>query len=147
MECYKQKKFDGIYTIIGGGLVGTEAALNIARHGGKVFLIENQDKIAKDAYKANRDHLLLLLEEAGVEVYTEMNVEEIEDRIIRCRNKSGNRIEFKTDHVVFCIGMLPNKDIPAQISTHIKTLNLGDALHPGRVIDAVWEAYRKIRLI
>nr|WP_306446426.1 FAD-dependent oxidoreductase [Odoribacter splanchnicus] len=147
LECYKQKKFDGIYTIIGGGLVGTEAALNIARHGGKVFLIENQDKIAKDAYKANRDHLLLLLEEAGVEVYTEMNVEEIEDRIIRCRNKSGNRIEFKTDHVVFCIGMLPNKDIPAQISTHIKTLNLGDALHPGRVIDAVWEAYRKIRLI
>ena len=88
-----------------------------------------------------------MLDKAGVEVHTEMNVEEIKDQMICCRNKSGEITEFKTDHVVFCTGMRPNSDIPAQLNTHIKTLHLGDALHPGRVIDAVWEAYRKTRLI
>ncbi len=60
-EALSNKTFDGNYAILGGGLVGTEAAINIAKNGGEVTLIEKKPIVAEGAFIANRMHLEVLL--------------------------------------------------------------------------------------
>jgi len=56
--------------VIGGGLVGVEAALNLAMRGMFVYIIEAKNEILQSAARPNRDHLLKLLSYHNVSVYT-----------------------------------------------------------------------------
>ena len=129
--------------IIGGGLVGVEAALNAAKHGAKVTILEKGNSVAKDMYKANRDHLLLLLKQNYVEIFTEASITNIKNGQINFI-QAGKTQSISYDAYTICVGMLPRVDYKTIDS---KYLIIGDALTPGRVIDAVWSAYRKCRLL
>jgi len=53
---------------------------------------------------------------------------------------------IKFDNIVFCVGRKSN-DFELADQYLEKVITVGDANKPGKVIDAVWDAYRKIRLI
>jgi 2-enoate reductase len=148
-DCFSKKDFHGHHVIVGGGLVGAEAALNIAMNGGKCTVIEIKSNIAANAYRPNRDHLLALLEEQGVSLKTNSEVISVSDNTIICRNnlsKTSESINF--EKIVYCAGMEPRViEIDLSLKDNLKFITLGDANKPGMVIDAVWDAYRKMRLI
>lgn len=148
-DCFSGKEFHGHHVIIGGGLVGAEAALNIAMNGGKSTVIEIKSKIASNAYRPNRDHLLALLEEHEVSLKTNSEVINVSDNIITYRNNVSNSSEsIVFESIVYCAGMEPRKiEIDPTLNKNLKLITLGDANRPGMVIDAVWDAYRKMRLI
>lgn len=141
---YEDKDFSNQrVAIIGGGLVGVEAAINVARKGGKPIIIEKMKGIASTAYKLNREHLELLLSEQSVPVYLNANITKVEGNTIYFNVNSEDRSE-QFDVITECVGLKSNT---MNIDFDGDILTIGDADHPENVMNAVWQAYRQCRLI
>jgi len=148
LECFSAKRFRARYAVIGGGLVGTEAAINIAQNGGEVCLIESGSVIAGDAYRPNRDHMKVLLDEQNVAVHVNTTVLAAGNNVLYCGKSDGAKVNLAVDKVVVCAGMTPNTiDAGYLPSNAVEVLSVGDCVKPGKAIDAVWAAYRKVRLV
>ena len=145
MDLYQKKDFLGWnLVIVGGGLVGAEAALNVAQNGGNVTVVEMTGAIAAAAQKVNQQHLLLLLKQSGVKCLTDTMVLESRNNCLICKNAQQESFEIPFNHISLCVGMEANK---LDLSDFDNVITVGDADHSGIVIDAVWSAYRQCRLI
>ena len=134
--------------IIGGGIVGCETALHLARKGKKVTIVELLSGIGRDMYQVNRGHLLKLLQEVGVEVFTESRVLEITETGIVFTDAEQRQKALKVDTVVVAVGMKPLRDLAEMLNDRaFEVYPIGDCSEPRKVIDAMWEAYRVSRRV
>lgn len=141
---YEDKDFSGKrVVIIGGGLVGVEAAINVAQKGGKPVIIEKMTQIASTAYKLNREHLELMLKELSIPVYLKADIIRIDGNHILFK-VGGEKICLDFDIITECVGLKSNQ---LDLNYKGEILKVGDANHPENVMNAVWQAYRKCRLI
>lgn len=141
---YENKDFyNQRVVIIGGGLVGVEAAINVAKKGGKPIIIEKMKGVACTAYKLNREHIELLLRELSVPVFINANVTKVDDNTIYF-NVNGEDKSEEFDLITECIGLKSNA---LKFDFNGELLTLGDADHPENVMNAVWQAYRQCRLM
>lgn len=148
LEAFSSRKHQGRITVLGGGLVGAEAAINLAMNGASVTLIEKQTEVARDAFMPNRMHLKLLMEQYKVKVLTNTCVTSIEENTVNCLDTKGNIVKIKSDKIVVCLGMFQDRDCEKTLGEKgIEFIRIGDCNKPGKVIDSVWEAYRKLRLV
>jgi NADPH-dependent 2,4-dienoyl-CoA reductase/sulfur reductase-like enzyme len=92
--------------IIGGGEVGLETALHLAKKGKKITLLEMRSEPARDASKTHRDELLAELrkESVRIRVLTGAVCARIEDDAV-FYEKNGGEHEIKTDSVVLSAGL------------------------------------------
>jgi 2-enoate reductase len=134
--------------IIGGGIVGCETALHLARKGGKVTIVELLSGIGRDMYQVNRIHLLKLLNDAGVEVLTESRVLEITETGIVYADEDQQQKVLKADTIVIAVGMKPRSDLAEKLNARpLEVYQVGDCSEPRKVIDAMWEAFRVARYV
>ncbi len=141
---YEKKDFQGgSIAIVGGGLVGVEAAINVAMNNGKPFIIEKFDQLARTAYSVNRQHLLVLLSEYNVPTYLNTDIVRVKDNLLYC-SQQETEISIPFDSISICAGMSPRNE---DISDIPDVITLGDAENVSNVMNAVWTAYRKCRLI
>lgn len=134
--------------VLGGGLIGSETALYLARKGKKLTIVEVLDEIARDMYPANRMHLLQLLKDEQVDILTETNVLEINGEGIVIANKSGQRSALSADTVVLALGLKSSDELSEALRDKIPELYvIGDCVEPRKVKDAIWEGFRTARLI
>ena len=143
-DLYENRSFKNQRVIIvGGGLVGVEAALNVAEQGGKPIIVEKYSEIAKTAHPVNRQHLRVLLDRYSILVYINTDVQYVEGKELICK-KEGVKISLPFDVISVCIGLEPNI---IGIEESERVVTIGDANHPENVMNAVWTAYRKCRLL
>ena len=141
---YEDKDFTNQrVVIIGGGLVGVEAAINVARKGGKPVIIEKMKGLASTAYKVNRDHLELLLNELNIPVFLNANIIKVDGNTIYF-NVGVEEMKEEFDVITESVGL---KSKTMDIEFDCEILTIGDADHPENVMNAVWQAYRQCRLI
>jgi len=134
--------------IIGGGLVGCEVALYLAQKGKAVTIVEILDRILHDVFVINRMHLERLLKEAGVEVFTQSNVQRITSEGVSISSNPDTEEVLKADTVVIATGYKPNTKLLDSVNGKVpEVYGIGDAVEPGKVIGAIWKAYRTARLI
>ena len=134
--------------VLGGGLIGGETALHLARKGKKVTIVEALEEIARDMCKPNRMHLLQLLKDEKVDILTESNVLEIKDEGVVIENKSGKRNTLSADTVVVAIGLKSNDELSEALRDKVPELYvIGDCVEPRKVINAIWEGFRTARLV
>ena len=124
-------------------LVGVEAAINVAKKGGKPVIIEKMNGLASTAYKLNREHLELLLFELSVPAYLNANISKVDGNTI-CFNVNGKEKSEVFDVITECVGLKSNS---IKLDFDGDILIIGDADHPENVMNAVWQAYRQCRLI
>ena len=143
-----RKESGNSVVIIGGGIVGCETALHLARKGKKSVIIEMLGSIGGDMYHINRVHLLKLLKEAGVEVSTESRVLEITETGVVYTGKDQRRKVLKADTIVVAVGMKPQRDLVDGLNGHVfEVYPIGDCSQPRKVIDAIREAFRVARRV
>lgn len=141
---YENKGFERKrVVIIGGGLVGVEAAINVAQKGGKPILIEKTSRIAASAYPVNRQHLETLLADLNVEVYLNTDVLNFKGQVVTIKTQKEEK-KLKFDIVSECVGVKPNEP---DLSEYDTVITVGDADNPLNVMNAVWTAFRKCRLL
>ena len=100
--------------VIGGGLIGCEEAIQLARSGRKVTLVEMQEEVCPDCGRMHRLNVLRQMEmetEAGrLTVQTGVRCTAIEADCVRAAAADGSELTLPCDTVLMCAGMKPRLD-------------------------------------
>lgn len=145
-------------TIVGGGLLGLEAARGLARRNCKVTVVEHEDRLMpRQLDTAAAVHLKERIEELGVTIHTGTRVNEISGmgRVESVILSDGS--EIKSDAVVVCAGVRANIELASESGLPIERGILVDdqmqtrdpnifavgecAQHGGQVIGLVGPGY------
>jgi 2-enoate reductase len=128
--------------IVGGGSVGCETALYLAEKGWSVMVIEMLADVAIDLHEANREMLLAMLAERGVQVLTGTRVTEVVQGAVLTETGDG-RAKFQVDLLVLAVGRQPvNRPKEAMQGLAKEVYAVGDCVMPRKIKDAVWEAFK-----
>jgi len=92
-------------TVIGGGSTGSETALQLAKDGKKVTVIDMLDYMTLEADWPRG--LAYLLEDYGVRFITEAKIEEITDEGVAIIGNKGKRSTIAADTVILSLGFRP----------------------------------------
>lgn len=140
--------------VVGGGLIGAETALYLARQGKRVTIVEMCDSIMRDVFWVNALDIQRRFDgvesdKIDVKVLTNTEVVEIADDGPVVVDKTGKRSTIKADATVLAVGMKPNDDgLAAALQSKIpEVYSIGDCVKTGKVIDAIWAGFRTARLI
>ena len=128
--------------VIGGGLVGTETALDLAENGHAVTLVEMLPKIMKDV--ATTDFLAYSerIAKTDMRILTETRLEEVLDGGALVRGPKGEET-LEADTVILALGFRPNTALYDELKAAGKEVyEVGDAVKPGKIFDAVHTGYR-----
>ncbi|MBP2628171.1 MAG: 2-enoate reductase [Firmicutes bacterium] len=130
--------------IVGGGLVGCELALWLARDGKNVTIVEVQDKLLAlngPICHANSDMLQQLIPYNGIKVLTSSRIIETTDKGALV-DVNGNKQEIITDSVLLAVGYSSVNLLYDELKYEIADLYLiGDARKVSNIMYAIWDAY------
>lgn len=134
--------------VIGGGLVGSETALYLAKQGKKVTILEMLDSIASDMTWGNAVDLIKLLDDNNVRMLTNTIAMRITETGVVGAGPNGEEMSLEAENVIVAVGMKSNKELEDTLSDTISEVYvIGDSVAPRRVLSAIWEGYRTARLI
>lgn len=156
--------------IVGGGSVGCETALFLAEKGTldaetarfmlihevesaeevrrllltgsyQITIVEQQKNLSRDMNNATRWLLMKNLDMFGVKVCNLTTVEGITATKAVLRNEQGAR-EIEADTVILALGSQAEDSLYKSLADHAEVYLLGDARQPGKVHEAIHEAYQ-----
>lgn len=118
-----------------------ETALKLAMKGREVTILEMLPTIARDIGMARRGFLRRVLAMHGVNIITEARVTAITDEGVQFVDKEGNTQTIPADTVVLAVGTQPVNEIYQKLQGKVPELYLiGDAKQPRKAMDAIHEA-------
>lgn len=128
-------------TIIGGGLVGCETALDLAKKGKEVTIVEAMDKLLAvngPLCSANKEMLERLVPYNNITVKTSVQAKSYKDHVLTLSD--GSTIE--ADTVVLAVGYKENKSLYEEVQYDIPEVYLlGDAKNVANIMYAIWDAF------
>ncbi len=140
---------EGPVLVIGGGLVGMEAAELLAERGLEVTVVELLDGIARDMEPITRTLLLRRLETLPVTIHTSTAVRAISPDGVVLEAEDGRRIELPpVETVIYSVGTRAENALADAVGgLGIPVHVVGDAVEPNQIIGAVesaWELARSL---
>lgn len=130
--------------IIGGELVGCEAADFLSQRGKKVTVVRRGAEMASKLFASNRRALLARLKEKGVTLVTGVKKYEAitEDGLVII-DSDGKRQTLAADTIVLAAGATPADEMARAIEGKVGEIHLaGDCVRPGRILDAIHDGAR-----
>lgn len=137
-------------TIVGGGLVGAEAALWMAQKGKAVTLIEADEDIIGGPHGtcfANYQMLKELLDKEQVNVLTSTRLECVTDTGVLI-SKDNRSLELLTDHVILAVGYRSEDKLHESLANQLdvdEVFNIGDSQKARTIMAAIWDGYEVAR--
>lgn len=126
--------------VCGGGLSGCDSALELARQGKKVTVVEMTDAVAPNLTYQTRLMLLEELAASGAVVLTGTTVRSVDAQAVTVSGPDGN-LSLPADTVITAFGVAPCDALAAELVAsgidRSRVHVLGDALHPAKVGDAI----------
>jgi 2-enoate reductase len=135
--------------VLGGGLVGCESALHLARQGKDVTIVELLDDIllTVDHCLNNDMAIRALVAESGIKLVTGARLMKAEKNGVIVK-KGETNMTIPCDTLVAAVGYRSNRDLENELIGKIdKVFTIGDNVKPAKIIDAVSQAYHTIRLL
>jgi 2-enoate reductase len=135
--------------VMGGGVIGCETALYLAREGKKVTISTRRDKsqLAEDLYDHNNhDVLIMMMEAIGIEVLSETVPVRVEDDGVVV-DQGGTEKKIPVDCLVFSGRMIPENGLSKSLEGMDNVFSVGDCVDPERIMEAVWTAFKTVREI
>ncbi len=140
----KEKDCGDTTVIVGGGLVGCETALWLAKNGKKVTIVEALDKIMKvngPICHSNKDMLELLLPFHNVEIMTSAKVKSYENSTLFVETDEGMK-EIACDSVILSVGYNEENSLYHEVEFDVPEIYLlGDAKKVANIMYAIWDAF------
>lgn len=130
--------------IIGGGMVGCELGIELAKKGKNVTIVEALDAIVPNEPAINQMAINKLLVKYNVRIRTGSPVIEIHKGEVEIVDRLGRRRSISADSVVIAVGRKPV--VPEELISEAKKIGkevyiIGDAKVPRKVIDAIREGF------
>ena len=140
----KEKDCGESTVIVGGGLVGCETALWLARHGRKVTIVEALDKILAvngPLCHANKDMLERLVPFNGVEVVTGAKVKSYQNGVLTAETAEGEK-KISCNSVILAVGYREEDSLYRQLEFDVPEIYLlGGAREVSNIMYAIWDAF------
>jgi 2-enoate reductase len=135
--------------VIGGGSIGCETALHLAKQGKRLSVIEILDTVAHDMVWGNALDLVKLLDDNKVEILTRSIPVRITETGLDLVDPKGRGSTVKADTVVVAVGMKSNSGaLVDQLWNKVpEVIPIGDCVKPRKIIDAIGEGYRRAYVI
>ena len=130
--------------IVGGGLAGTEAALELAMQGKQVTLVEMGIDVARDANSIHKPALMMELKDHAeqVTILCRTTCTGIHDHGIVCRDADGKELTLDADTVILAAGMVPLRAEALALEPVSSEFRMvGDCKRPRQILEAVREGY------
>ncbi len=129
--------------IVGGGLVGCETGLNLAKMGKKITVVEMSNHIASDS---NNMHRIGLLDEMKkhLTIMTGLKCTEIMKNGIVAEDGNGEKHTFKCDTVVYALGMKAKNCLASELKAacnKAQVFIIGDCDKANKVVKAVEDGF------
>ncbi len=133
--------------VMGGGVIGCETALYLARKGKQVTLTTRRSAslLAEDLYDHNnRDVLLMMMKAADIKILPEtVPVRMGHTGVVIDRNNVEE--EIVADGLVFSGRMISENNLSRALENKSTILSIGDCVEPARIMDAVWGGFKTVR--
>lgn len=128
--------------MVGGGLVGCETGIDLARGGHEVTILEMGPKPAPDAYPMHRVGLLHEME-GLVKVVCGARCTEITLDGVKAVGSDGQELSFPADTVMYALGMKARlADTEAlKAAAGVPVHEIGDCVRAAKVYDAMREGF------
>lgn len=130
--------------IVGGGLVGCELALDLAKKGKKVTIVEALRKILAlngPLCSANSEMLEKLVPFNGIKVKTNSKVKTYKEGVLEVETESGLE-KIECDSVILSVGYKEENSLYNELKFEIPEIHLlGDARKVSNIMYAIWDAY------
>ena len=128
--------------VIGGGLTGCECALQLARTGHKVHLVEMRAELAPDANIRHRPILLAELEGEDIDVLTGAAAQRIDADGVTVTMADGAERLIPCDSTISAIGQRSRRAVVDELRDGAPFVRIvGDAQRPANITLAIYEAY------
>jgi 2,4-dienoyl-CoA reductase-like NADH-dependent reductase (Old Yellow Enzyme family)/thioredoxin reductase len=129
--------------MVGGGLVGCEVGLHLARNGREVTVVEMLDEVAQDSY---RMHRVGLVHEMGkmLNVRTGLTCTAISPEGVSAVGKDGKETFLPAETVLYAVGMAAKKDEAEELRAaagNVPVFEVGDCVCAAKVYDAVRQGF------
>ena len=145
----KEKEVGQNVVVVGGGEVGCELSSELRLQGKNVTMVELLDEIllTADHFVANDQNIRYLVEHSGTNILCSTRLTEIlDDGVIVERN--GQKEKIPCDSVVFAAGFRADHSLYEAVkAAGFECVQVGDNVKPGKVIDAIHQAYHYIRVL
>lgn len=136
--------------IIGGGFVGCELAVHLARLGRQVSVVEQLPDVLENirSVHPNREMLLAMLQQSGVKLLTGAALQEISASGVIIQPTSQEAKALAADTVIMATGFKAHCEMFDALHGKVDQLfRIGDCLKPGKILDAVWDGYGRARVM
>jgi len=146
-----RKKVGDRVVVAGGGFVGCETAVFLARQGKKVTIIEMLDRLMppteQPVFAINEMMLRKMIEESGIKVLTNTKLLEVQEGRVVVESQ-GTKKQIECDSLVLALGLRPRNRLEKALDGRVKQVfTIGDAAEPRRIINAIWEGFHAARII
>lgn len=143
LEAYKKNIPLGKHIIfIGGGLIGAEQSLFLAKSGHKITLIEKLPRIANESFGMYREALIREIKKENINILENTQCLEIFENGVKVLNSTGKEKTIFGDTILYAVGM---RSLDANsIKNNLKNIEvciIGDAIKPGKVDQAIKSGY------
>jgi pyruvate/2-oxoglutarate dehydrogenase complex dihydrolipoamide dehydrogenase (E3) component len=140
---FNMDKVGSKVVMVGGGLVGSEAGLHLAKNGRDVTIVEMLDKVAPDSYPMHRVAMVHEMDQL-LSYKTDLKVTAIEKNGIKAVDKDGKEAFVEADTVVYALGMKANREVTEALRAaagDTPVYEIGDCVRAAKVYEAVKEGY------
>jgi 2,4-dienoyl-CoA reductase-like NADH-dependent reductase (Old Yellow Enzyme family)/thioredoxin reductase len=128
--------------IMGGGLVGCEAAVHLAQQGKRVTVVEMTADIALEANVRQRPILLDMLQRLKVRVETGMRGVEVKESGLLCVDGEGAEKQIAADTIVCAVGQRPLREVVNRfLDAAPEVVQVGDCVKARSVTQAIRRGY------
>ena len=130
--------------VIGGGITGSETALELARMGKKVTIVEMADQfLSNQSTSSAAQAYAVAISQSTIKVLTSLRLEKVADGQLTLVDKFGNEQLLKTDAVVLAAGFDAQPQFANTLddNANIPVYNVGDAKRVRDIYDAVHEGF------
>ena len=136
-------KGDETVVVLGGGVVGCEAALILGRAGHKVAVVEMFDTFAKDQIFINRNSLLDQMRLTGnITLMPNTKCKRLQDGKMLCEDAEGKEIALPCDLVVAAAGLKPNTRLAEELEEAFPEVYvINDTTTQGKIGEAVHRGF------
>lgn len=130
--------------VIGGGLVGCEAAAHFALIGKQVSVVEMAPAILpEELFPQNRAAVMHWIDKSGLTKYEGSKLVSIGSGKITIE-KDGSQSDVECDTVIIAMGFTPNTEAAEAYKDICKVCVIGDAAKPRKIMYAVKEAHEAV---